>query len=99
MKMDYSSKAVPILQCSYSVSNLELRTTPPGYIHSQVRKNLVDQMADHIARECFRETVGDFSTEFRLRVYVLSDDQLARLIERRADAINRGEPANVSLLF
>lgn len=49
-------------------------------------------LAAEIANECVQKDIGKYSTEYRLDVYVLTADQLERMVSRRARALSAHAP-------
>ena len=63
-----------------------------GVPQEKIRQRLVEHLATAITDQCVIKTVGIYSTEHRLRVYVLTHDQLERVIQNRASRMHPGIP-------
>ena len=57
-----------------------------------IEEKLTAQLSQMISRDCMQYTVGEYSTEHRLDVYVLTPDQLERLIQQRAERLLATHP-------
>lgn len=61
-----------------------------------IRKRLTAFLASEISR-CVQVTEDKYSTEYRLEVYVLTADQVERLVQRRAERLYPGIPSVVEV--
>lgn len=66
------------------VSNVERQYFGADRVPPHVERGMRERMADFISRERIEINEGEFSTEYRLRLYVLSPDALYGLIQREA---------------
>jgi len=63
-----------------------------AHVRSLIRSRLVDGMAEYILDKEVVRTVGDYTTTYRLGVYVLSADELEKLIQDRVARGSAGMP-------
>ena len=89
----------PTLGFRYSLSHAEKNSLPSGMIRSYVRERLVKQLAGFLADECFTVTQHEFGEVHEFRALVVSHQQLMRLVEKRAAAINGHYPPRMEYLF
>lgn len=98
--MDRDSKAAPLVSAGLEVSNQEFRhARGEACVTDYIHRNLTSQLAEIMTRDCVVKTRTDYTTRYEVRLYVLTPDQLHRLIERRADDLHRGASINLSLLY
>lgn len=70
----------------HSVSNLQINTSDID-VRRMVQSTMHSQLAHKIVTDRVEERRLDYTTEFRVEVYVLSANQLSELIQREALAI------------
>lgn len=59
----------------------------------EIHNRLFQYLAEEISHSCIETEVGKYSTEHRLRVYVLTVDQLERLVQKRAERLYPSIPS------
>lgn len=90
MNWDPDSK-LTMFTSSFAESNVGVRKT--GIPEAEVRRRLVDYLADEITDKCLTRKVGTYCTEYQLRMYVLTHDQLEKLIQARASRMHPSMPS------
>lgn len=90
MSLDPDSNSIMFTSC-FAASNVGVLKS--GIPEAEIRRRLVDYLADEIADKCINRKVGKYATEYQLRVYVLTHDQLERLIQARAARMHPSMPS------
>jgi hypothetical protein len=60
---------------------------------TMIRERLVHMLAGLLTGDCVKVIEEEYSTEYRLDVYVLTADQLERLVRRRAERMHPAMPS------
>lgn len=98
--MNHDPKAGPAhLQASAVVTHRESKCMSGGYLDSSIRDRLTRMLASTLTAEALTVTKRDYDTLYQLDVYVVTSEQLSRLIEQRAEAISQGRPVRLELMF
>jgi tRNA(His) 5'-end guanylyltransferase len=59
-----------------------------GMLHSMMRQRLTEQLASVLASDAMVVTKQKYHTEFEVRCYVLTHDQLEKYVQRRAERLS-----------
>ena len=89
MNRDPDAKLTMFSSC-FSEAHAGYRNS--GVPQAEITRRLVEYLAVEISDQCITKRVGKYSTEHELRVYVLTHDQLERLIQVRASRMHPGIP-------
>lgn len=92
MSLDHDSNAGP------EIINVAVRENKRGLVGTSVptdmiRRRLLHMLAAEVTGHCVKVTEDEFSTEYRVEVYVLTAGQLERLVQRRAERLHPGMPS------
>jgi len=92
MSMNHDSNADP------EIINVAVRENKRGLIGTSVPTNMIRQrllhmLAAEVSGHCVKVTEDEYSTEYRVEVYVLTAGQLERLIQRRAERLYGSTPS------
>lgn len=68
-----------------SVSNLEARDE---VVKAHIRDRLLHALSESLADNCFEVTHHPHTTEYTMRLYVLTPDMLEKMIRDRAEKYN-----------
>lgn len=92
MSFDHDPKAGPqVFSVRYSLSNLG------SFQEQQHAKNMARQrveamLAHNLVEVTTTKNEQAYITNYEIRVFVLTPDQLARLVQEKAEKLNRGYP-------
>ena len=75
-----------LLSVEHIVSNIQM-AKEADFVSHVIRNDMERKIATHIAGSCIEKVESAFQTSFRLKVYVLSPDELYELINREAQKI------------
>lgn len=90
---DPHPQARPVqLGVSFTTQNDIAQTDHRPHFIEHIRRELVNQIMDTIANDCVEVIPGVYTTEYRLKLWVLTPDQLGRLVQDKADQLSRGFP-------
>lgn len=92
MHFDLNQESSPLKFCSV-ISEGHRGLLETGLPEQCICDRLVTHLSRSISQACIEKHVGEFATEYRLRVYVLTQDQLERLIEVRASSMTKYRPS------
>lgn len=87
MNYDDDANAMMFTSCFSESHASALQTSIP---QARIRDELIRKLASVISNQCISQRVGLFSTEYQLRAYVLTQDQLEKLIHDRASRLFPG---------
>ena len=91
MSFDRDSDAeLTIMSCAIRENNAGLLNTQIPL--RMIQKRLVEQLAVQLTSDCTQITEEKYSTEYRLKVYVLTPDQLEKYVQRRAERLHSSIP-------
>lgn len=80
------------IRVSFTTQNTVEQMDHRQYFIENVRRELVERLMSTLANDCIEVTEGLYTTEYRLNLWVLTADQLGRLVQDKADELTRGGP-------
>jgi hypothetical protein len=69
----------------FTVSNAENDRRAASLIHSMAFQRLRDQLSSLLSQDAMRITPNKYSTDYEIRLYVLTADQLEKYVQKRAE--------------
>lgn len=88
MRIDFDADAkLNMVTARFTVSHAVKPPGADGLLHSMVFERLRDQVARVLTSDAVRKTEGIYSTDYEVRLYVLTPDQLEKYVQRRAERI------------
>lgn len=88
MSIDFDSDAkLNTLSARYTVSHAAERQSADRMVRSMAFQRIRDYLARELADSAIRVTEEKYSTDFEVRVYVLTPDQLEKYVQRRAERL------------
>ncbi len=87
----YDPRAKPqMVTASLAVHNDIRQIDHHSAFMAHVHRNLADQIAGTLTKEAIKEEKGMYTTTYEVRLYVLTADQLARLVDDKARQLEQG---------
>lgn len=80
------------LKVSFTTQNTVEQRDHHHFFVEQVRRELVNRLMETVSQDCIEIVEGLYTTEYRLNLWVLTPDQLGRLVQDKAEQLFRGSP-------
>jgi hypothetical protein len=83
----------------FTVNNLERDKQTERMVDRMIFDRMCGQLASILSVEAMRRTEGVYSTDYEIRLYVLTPDQLEKYVQRRAERLGYKPAAIVEQVY